>query len=183
MKMTKLDAPTVVSWPWVSTHGPRGIPPENLTWRLVVACHACQHLAREIIDHCMAHNTPFAVCPCCPKDHQGQRAGGGAGSGRTANAGGHQLAWCVYMAGILVPSKIEVWHEMVYMIPSTSFNYPQPSTSFGRWVRPWARTSPGRRQVVGGGIPCSHDPGGGVALGDGGTPKFQGWGYSQIIPD
>ncbi|CAL1154514.1 unnamed protein product [Cladocopium goreaui] len=38
---------------------------------LVVACHACQHLAREIIDHCMAHNTAFAVCPCCPKDHQG----------------------------------------------------------------------------------------------------------------
>ena len=42
--------------------------------RLVVACHACQHLAREIIDLCMAHNTAFAVCPCCPKDHQGQLA-------------------------------------------------------------------------------------------------------------
>lgn len=39
--------------------------------RLVVACHACQHLAQEIMDHCLASNTAFAVCPCCPKDHQG----------------------------------------------------------------------------------------------------------------
>ena len=34
---------------------------------LVVACHACQHLARQIIDSCMMSGTAFAVCPCCPR--------------------------------------------------------------------------------------------------------------------
>ena len=39
--------------------------------RLVVACHACQHLAREIVDCCLARKAAFAVCPCCPKDPDG----------------------------------------------------------------------------------------------------------------
>ncbi|CAE6911912.1 trmA [Symbiodinium natans] len=38
---------------------------------LVVACHACQHLAREIVDCCLVRRTAFAVCPCCPKDPDG----------------------------------------------------------------------------------------------------------------
>jgi len=39
---------------------------------LVVACHACQHLAQDIIDTCVLTATPFAVCPCCPKDSEGR---------------------------------------------------------------------------------------------------------------
>jgi len=38
---------------------------------LVVACHACQHLASNIIDCCLAARVNFAVCPCCPKDSAG----------------------------------------------------------------------------------------------------------------
>lgn len=38
----------------------------------VVACHACQHLSRSIIDICIAAGADFAVCPCCPKDHSGR---------------------------------------------------------------------------------------------------------------
>eukprot|EP00929_Paragymnodinium_shiwhaense_P010103 TRINITY_DN11459_c0_g1_i2.p1 TRINITY_DN11459_c0_g1~~TRINITY_DN11459_c0_g1_i2.p1 ORF type:complete len:707 (-),score=136.08 TRINITY_DN11459_c0_g1_i2:30-2150(-) len=38
---------------------------------LVVACHACQHLADSIIDTCIEAQVDFMVCPCCPKDHQG----------------------------------------------------------------------------------------------------------------
>lgn len=39
---------------------------------LVVACHACQFLARDIMDCCLAAGADFAVCPCCPKDEQGR---------------------------------------------------------------------------------------------------------------
>ncbi|CAJ1362607.1 unnamed protein product [Effrenium voratum] len=41
---------------------------------LVVACHACQHLARQIIDCCLGAQVAFAVCPCCPKDGSIQAA-------------------------------------------------------------------------------------------------------------
>ncbi|CAK9088681.1 unnamed protein product [Durusdinium trenchii] len=37
----------------------------------VLACHACQHLAWQIMEMCQSSRTPFAVCPCCPKDHGG----------------------------------------------------------------------------------------------------------------
>ena len=37
-----------------------------------MACHACQHLARQIMERCVESKTCFAVCPCCFKDHQGQ---------------------------------------------------------------------------------------------------------------
>jgi len=42
---------------------------------LVVACHACQHLARDIVDICLGAGAAFAVCPCCPKDPSGSIQG------------------------------------------------------------------------------------------------------------
>ena len=51
-------------------------------------------------------------------------------------------------------------HDFVYLIPSTIHKHPPVLP-----VRPVLRKSPGGRQVVGGGLPCSHDPGGGVANG------------------
>merc|ERR1719383_87964 len=38
---------------------------------VVIACHACQHLAQIIVDCCLQFRVDFAVCPCCPKDFSG----------------------------------------------------------------------------------------------------------------
>ena len=65
-----------------------------------------------------------------------------------------------------------IWICMILCTLSLQQSISTPQ--FYGWVRPLLRTSPGGRQVVGGGIPCSHDPGGGVAEWDGPARSVSG---------
>ncbi|CAE8640460.1 unnamed protein product, partial [Polarella glacialis] len=74
----------------------------------VVACHACQHLAREIIDFCLNEllsTVTFAVCPCCPKDSAG-------GIQAAANSLGVDFGAAMFLAEMgRVSDQCEVHHR------------------------------------------------------------------------